>query len=187
MRSSWRKWFLSWSTFLPITSAFQFFSVLVSSSVFLKCFLSFGNSSRFSFIKITSHWPEFYVLHSFLLIPFLLFQIVFGKKHKYFFVFNKPPNRKVLSTCTSNENMPCPFFKKYVKRSFYVGKGKRWRHLCMFIAFLKFYHDYLLIYLFCPSASELLEFWDKVLFIFVFAIFNTMSPSLPHHGWNLIG
>lgn len=53
----------------------------------------------------------------------------------------------------------------------------------MLTAFLKFYHDYLLIYLlaFCPPASEPLEFWDKVLFIFVFAILNTMSQSLPQH------
>lgn len=65
-----------------------------------------------------------------------------------------------------------------------LEKGKEL--LWIFTAFLELYHDYLLIYLFCPPASEPLEFGDKDLVIFIFAILNTTSQSLPQPGRDLI-
>lgn len=46
--------------------------------------------------------------------------------------------------------------------------------------------DYPLMYLFCILASEPLEFWDKVLFIFAFVILSTMSQSLSQFSRILI-
>lgn len=51
---------------------------------------------------------------------------------------------------------------------------------------MEFYHGFLRMCLFFPLTFKSLEFWDKVLFIFAFAILSTMSQSLKQYDRDLI-